>query len=310
VFKRNLTDPNDLNNMRIKLIKMFIISLLLLGCKPDGNNEIASHSVIEDSIKKKKIKKLIEEELSKQKKGLAINYKVFYDKLIQIDSSDINLKIRHAYSNLHLNDNWAGINEFKNILKKDSKNTEALFGMGIAFYRVNLDSCFNYCEKAIEINPNDNLKIVDLSAMYDEQEMYDRAISTINKAIKNLPKNTGLLIHRGSYKTGALDFEGALKDMEVIPDSHKKDESIYINRAICYLYLKKYKECIEQADIAINIDPNGNSDIYLIRANAKSHLKDNEGTYQDLKKAVDLGNEDAVPAFKKFSEYFRTHKNG
>ncbi|MEO6303550.1 MAG: hypothetical protein ABIP51_10280 [Bacteroidia bacterium] len=295
-----------------RILNVGLIVVFLFSCNSKNDGDAFSDLTNKgrnDSIKNERIKKLIEEELSKQKKGSRINYKEFYDRLLQIDSSNINLKIRHAYSTLYLNNDLIGIKEFKEILRKENNNGEALFGLGIAFYKINLDSSFYYCEKAIEINPIDNLKIVDLANMYDEQEMDDKAIITINKAIKNLPNNVGLLLRRASYKIGVDDFEGALKDMEIVPKSHEKDESLYINRAVCYLYLKKDKECIEQADIAIKLDPNGNSDFYFLRAKAKSHLKDKEGAYEDLKKAVELGNKEARPFYEKASEYFKTHKS-
>jgi hypothetical protein len=55
------------------------------------------------------------------------------------------------------------------------------------------------------------------------------------------------------------------------------------------------------------LTPN-DGELYLLRGNTKSRLRDLKGAYKDLKKAVDLGNQEAIPIYQKYKEFFDTHK--
>jgi tetratricopeptide (TPR) repeat protein len=173
------------------------------------------------------------------------------------------------------------------------------------------DSVHYYLNKAI-ITDSFNVKHLNTSAaIYKEQHQLEKALSQINRAIAIQPLNRILHINRGIIKVELGYYKEAFDDLSQMPSYVKRNKQLcadtYKARGIVYLQLIKIKESIACCDSALLLTPN-DGELYLLRGNAKSRLRDLEGTYKDLKKAVDLGNQEAIPYFQKYKEFYDTHK--
>ncbi len=169
------------------------------------------------------------------------------------------------------------------------------------------DSVYYYINKAISLDSSNARFYYFRSIVYAEDSLFKQAVSDISKAIILQPNNKSLIVIRGQFKIALNDFNGAAIDMEEIPPSMKGNFMIYRNRALICLKLNGFEDCIKQCDISIKLN-NNYGNIYGIRAAAKSQLGDYEGAFQDLKKAVMLGDEESVSLLKQYEQYYRQHK--
>lgn len=202
-----------------------------------------------------------------------------------------------------------GLSCLNRALAKDKHYASLVyFYKGIGWHNLkNKDSAYYYLDKSISLDSSNVKFLYYRSVAYYDDSLYQHAINDISIALNYQPKNLSLKFIRGVYKMEALDFNGAAIDMKDVPLSMKKDYRAYRNRAIVALKIEAFEECIKQCDICISLKPN-DWECYRYRGSAKSKLQDFKGAFDDLKKAVDLGDKESVPTLKEYEEFFRTHK--
>lgn len=99
---------------------------------------------------------------------------------------------------------------FKNVLKINSKNYDALVNLGVVLNKMHLNhEALIPLKKAISINPNKTLAYQNIGKVYDDEADYDNAVSNYRKALTINP-NDFETIHNlsliqltvGDYKNG------------------------------------------------------------------------------------------------------------
>lgn len=163
----------------------------------------------------------------------------------------------------------------------------------------NRDSVYYYLEKAIQndsLNPN---LWVARSRFLHEDKRYLEAINDINKTLTLVPNDTSVINMRGEYKLYTGDFNGAVKDLEVVAWKNKDNGLFYLGRAIAYNQLSMRKNAISAADKAIQLDSTL-AQAYLIRGNQKYLLGDKKSGLIDIEKAAKLGDVQAIETLNKY----------
>jgi len=285
----------------------FLCMMFFVSCSQEVKKTTTQISNNKDPKIRLRIDSLREAEISNIRRG---NYEGFYKKAMMIDSSEVILKINHAYSIAHnKNDYSAALIELRGLFKKYANNSDLLFAYGTVIYSFNPDSAFYYCEKALTLEPKNWLNWLYLSMYYDEQKITQKSLQSINKAIELRPNIIELRLFRGAYKMDLEDYKGAYEDMDTIP-KNSKDSGLYINRGLCLYSLKKYELAISDINTYIMITKKPISQAYVIRGFSKLSLKDKEGAYEDLKIAheTDGSNVSAEDTYFKLVDYFKTHK--
>ena len=82
---------------------------------------------------------------------------------------------------LNLNKNFLGqaLKSFKNVLKINSKNYDALVNMGVALNKMILNQdAMKSLKKAIVLNPNKNLAYQNIGKVYEDEGEYQQAIQS------------------------------------------------------------------------------------------------------------------------------------
>ncbi|MCK4738952.1 MAG: hypothetical protein KAT46_03295, partial [Deltaproteobacteria bacterium] len=114
-------------------------------------------------------------------------------------------------------------------------------------------------------------------------------------------KSHGAYFNRGLIFLTKGNFELAIKDFNVTASTSPKNPNIFINRAIAYWNLKKFKEAKEDLLRTIDLNPtDGRANLLLGLIYIES--KDNNNAKKYLKTASELG-------IKKASEILRTLQN-
>jgi tetratricopeptide (TPR) repeat protein len=298
----------------IKIFYALIFSSCLCSCKQNGEKTKGSQNIdsvvtrLNDPVKMARLDSLRRASLLAIKTG-SINYLEYYEKALKIDTSDIVSRINHAYSILIVKNDFDGaVQEIRNTLKLYPHSPDALFALGTVLLGVKPDSALYYCEKAVQLYPNNYVLLHYLASYYNDQGLYQKAINCMDKVIAYQPKNQGLKLERGFYKLNMEDYKGAYNDMDTIPEAYSKYYNTYFNRAKTLYYLNRFKESIKDCDKAIEIDPNEESEIYLIRGLSKLGLEQIDAGYEDVKKAYEMGNKDAVDVYNKYQDYYKRHK--
>ncbi len=196
----------------------------------------------------------------------------------------------------------------KALIKDKGFSPEIFYFKGIAWHTLaNRDSMYYYFSKAISLDSENVRYYYNRSLAYAEDSLFEQAINDITESIKIQPNNRSLYVVRGGFKIAIGDFKGAVPDMEEIPVSMKKNHIVFRDRGLIYLKLNDFKRCIKECNISIGINPTyGN--VYGVRAAAKSQLGDYDGAYEDLRRAVELGDKESIPYLKQYEEFYRTHK--
>lgn len=235
------------------------------------------------------------------------------ERIYRADTSNLSNEVYYLVSLMLKNKSQYALDKLYNILKKIpldniEQRADVMYSIGLGWSCLEKkDSLYVYLEKAIN---EDSLNVKYLyfrSKFYLGDSLYVLALNDLNKAIKMQPNYKGLLFARGIVKKEMRMYSEALKDMESIPSYLENDPNVYAHRAYVYLKIGKFKECIVDCDSSIKLNPyNGHE--YGVRAAAKSKLEDFHGAYEDLKKAVQLGNNEAIPLYQEYKKYYETHK--
>jgi tetratricopeptide (TPR) repeat protein len=167
---------------------------------------------------------------------------------------------------------------------------------------------YRYLDESVFYDSLNPYYLVMRSQFYKEDSLYDKSIQDINHALKLSPNDTDYINLRGTFKFYKQDFSGALSDLKILSVSSKKSPDIYEFRAFCLGRLEKFKEAYQDANIALNLDSN-RSKALVIRAISKYKLfNDREGAVNDMRKASNLGDTEAIEYMRAYEEYLKTHK--
>lgn len=290
---------------------IYVLSLFLLlfffKClqevnKNDTNNVTENHSAKSDSILVDALKNL-------SSKNTVDKLEVSR-KILQSDTTQSLNFIRYGMQLILNNNKKEGLSKINKAIDINPKNGFAYFikGMMITLvYPESRDSVYFYCNKAIELEPKNLYYIVVRAQLYNEDSFYGNSIRDYNLALSLKPNNPDLKILRGIVYYNASEYNKALADLEVIPESRKKDLNIYSAKAHSFLLTNKFEEAIKVSNTILAMD-SLYAFAYAIRGVAKSHKDDLEGAYKDLEKGAKLGDKDCQEQLDKIKEHRKKNK--
>jgi tetratricopeptide (TPR) repeat protein len=152
----------------------------------------------------------------------------------------------------------SAVEDFNTLIKLDSKNVPLYVAASYCYWELGDNAnCFNYLEKAHQINPKDVGTLSNMAYYFGQGGKYDESIKYATLGLEQNPPNT---------------LKGTLLN----------------NRGYAYINLKQYDTAIKDINQSISFHPD-NSYAYCYRALANIGLKKMDTVCNDLEKAKQLG---------------------
>lgn len=178
------------------------------------------------------------------------------------------------------------------------------------------DTAFYYLEKAIT-TCSDSIKYLKTRAqLYIDYKNFDLALLDLDK-INSIDKNditpsfskSFIYYDTEQWELARDTTTKAIKMVEAANKAHfyRLDE-LYNIRASAYLKLGDFKNALLDADRAILLDPRKER-FYKVRGYAKNNLGQKESSFEDMKKAAELGDPEAIEIYNKYLEHKKNNKN-
>ncbi len=193
-----------------------------------------------------------------------------------LDKKDSALVMFHHINNT----NW---------IENPFEKSKMLIGQG--FYESNIDNAINCFQKAIDINPNNDIAFYNMGVSYSKKGDYDKAIECYQKAIDINPNFDIALNAMGYAYSKKEDYDKAIECYQKAIDINPNFD-IALN-AMGYVYSEKgvYEKAIEYYKKGIDINPNDDEAFYNM---GNAYLK--KGVYEKAiecyQKAIDINPND------------------
>ena len=168
----------------------------------------------------------------------------------------------------------------KLIFSDDNEMISGVFtNRGYAYMNMNnYNAALSDYNKAISLNPNNNVAYNNRSVVYNNMQKYLEAVADCNKALKIDPSHAEAYINRGVSYMKLGNYTAAMQDFNKSISLTESAVS-YANRGLAYCMSMNFEEGIKDLTKAIEIDPNyANSyislgGIYLFREQYSLALK-------------------------------------
>ena len=127
---------------------------------------------------------------------------------------------------------------------------------------------------------------------------FEEAILDYNKALELSPAEICLVYSmRGNAKRNVGDFDGAISDQNKALDFDPLYVDGYFYRSIAKYKMGDFYGAIDDYTQVIKINPK-DSDAFFNRANVKKEIGDMKGACEDLRKAAELGDDEAMKSLE------------
>ncbi len=143
-------------------------------------------------------------------------------------------------------------------------------------------------EKALGINKNLTFIYNNLGSAHRLAKNYPKAIEYYTKAIEQKSDYLIALNNRGATKLESGKPEDAKKDFELVLSKDPKNSGAYNNLSSVAIKMQDYIKAKELANKAIQLNEK-NGPAYYNRGIARQMLREEEGSCEDWKKALNLG---------------------
>jgi predicted O-linked N-acetylglucosamine transferase (SPINDLY family) len=177
---------------------------------------------------------------------------------------------------------------YRQLLKLDPKNSEALNFLGLICYQKQ-DYLFaaELIRQAIHICPTVASYHSNLGIVLQELMQFERAVKSFDLAISLKPDFAEAYSNRGNALISLKDFEGALVSCDMAVKLKPDFAKAYSNRGNALLELKKPEAAVLSYDKAIAIHP-GYAEAYSNRGNALRDLRQLEAAISSYGKSIEL----------------------
>lgn len=145
--------------------------------------------------------------------------------------------------------------------------------------------------RAIEANPQDWEAYALRGELYQQYEMYEKAVADFTKAIDGGLAENRTYGFRAASRYALKDYEGALADYTKAIELNPNYGGGFYGRGRCKYALQDYAGAVEEYNQAIALFPNEAS-LYGPRGEAKIKLNDFTGALADFQKLLELTPQD------------------
>ena len=187
--------------------------------------------------------------------------KVFFEKLVKINSKDILANFNLAKTLSELNEDQEAIIYYKRAIELNKNYHDALCGYGMSLFKLNkFTEALEQYNYALNINPNSVVCLINKAILLNKINKNNEAIICCDKALKINPSLYEAHYNKIIYllelelnEEAIYSFEEA-KKLKII--DRIKDSKFFLNVAIVYYKLERYNEADENYNIALKISPN------------------------------------------------------
>lgn len=158
----------------------------------------------------------------------------------------------------------------------------------IYFAKSDLDKALNDYNKVIELSPNNAKAYNNVGAVKFKQNDYESALQNVNKALTIQKVYPDATLNKAVIYTAQQKYELALAEFTTYLKYIQNNSQVYNWRGAINRFLKQYNEAVQDANIAISLQPN-NGEYYYQRS--ISYLENNNKikALEDAKQAQTLG---------------------
>jgi len=183
-------------------------------------------------------------------------YKESAEKILQVDPYNATVNIQKA-EDYAINKKYKlARDSYKQALKGNPQNTEALFGYAqMSYYLDDNKTASTTFQKILDIDPKNPAALAYMGKLAAENENYLRASKLVKEAIGEDPNNYDYWMDYGSY----LRYQGKFAEAE---DAWKKAASLDPSYFLAYAYLagnyderNMYQEALENYRMVIETNP-------------------------------------------------------
>jgi tetratricopeptide (TPR) repeat protein len=136
---------------------------------------------------------------------------------------------------------------------QQTMNMEAQFNVDEGIYHIKrgeYDQAILSSNKALEINPRNDLAFNVRGIAYWKKGQYDQAISEYNKAIKINPRRGVHYVSRGVAYGEKKEFDQAISNFNKALEINPRGGDVYYNRAVSYSSKREYDKSWEDVKMA------------------------------------------------------------
>lgn len=116
---------------------------------------------------------------------------------------------------------------------------------------------------------------------------YERAIIDFDYALNYRPKDTRVIVNRGTTKGRSGDYDGAIADFNLAISIDAESTEAYSNRGLAYVFKQEYELAIQDYNKALSLEDEGQT--HYNRAMAYFRLLDYQKAIDDFEQAILLG---------------------
>lgn len=167
-----------------------------------------------------------------------------------------------------------------------------------AYVSNNLEESIECCNKALDIDPQNERAYYIRGYTKWTNGNYDEAIADFDIAIKINPKYEGPYYSRGDIKSLKEDNDGAIADYDMAIQINPKSEDTYYHRGLAKRKKGDNNGAIADFDKVIQLNPQHET-VYCLRGIAKSEIGDYDGEIADYDKVIQINPQHEV------AHYFR-----
>ena len=234
------TMPKELND---KLdLKLILGALYFSDTQYDMAEEVANAVL---AIEAENVQALELLSMCARAKGDKANYKVIADKILLQEPYNPTINIQKA-EDYALNKRYKlALNSYRNAIKGDDKNTDALFGFAqMSYYLDDTNTAETYLNKILELDPKNAQAISYLAKIAYGEDNYYRATKLIKQAIAINPNSYDYWMDYGTYLRYQGKFDEAAKCWE-------KAVTLDPSYFLAYAYLAGNYDDLGKFDLAL-----------------------------------------------------------
>ncbi len=188
---------------------------------------------------------------------------------------------------------------------KESRNCEALFGLGLARYRLKeVDSAVIAFQSAVQCDPHLVLAHLALGEAYSERGNDKEALASYLLALNLEPRNSSALRGAASLYVRGKIPQKAIETLEVLVLVEPNDPQAHVDLGAEYLAVGNQQGSESQFQAALRLNP-GDKAALLGLGNAYLRKGDAEGATSTLQQVIRLAPDAPEPRFLLGSEFNR-----
>lgn len=191
----------------------------------------------------------------------------YADLAVKYDMYNAKAYFLKGYNFLNMGDTNRAISSYQTAVEQDPDYFEAYVELGLIHAALKDPLAIQYYDNALSIKPDQRNILYSKGMFYQEQEMYNEAMSTYQTAMDSFPDFREAYYNMGYVHMSLELYNQAVKyfsdAIQVDPSYHQA----YYNRGYCFELLGDVNAALKDYDKALEIQPN-----YTIAAEGKNRV--------------------------------------